>query len=369
MTASAARIQANRANCLKSTGPRTEAGKMASRRNGLKHGLTGDGVVLAEEDDGEVARRSEALEGELRPGGELGQILVRRLAVLSVRMDRCVEHESAAVAERVRHAGADFDERRAAEVDRLFESIAEEPAAAVRRLIASPEGIDRLTEGWAALRSELDRPGQGLWTAASVDRADRLMGRRLDDRSDSRLRDISRASWGDFSKLEAHEGAGLDDRARREWARDRLVETIDAELADLLNLKESLDLESFEQDRAEAGHRALFDPSKEADRARRYEAAAERGFYRALREFREAEDARAAAEPEAAPAGSLVPGGTCGPLASCCTGPAAPPSAAPRPPSGAVPMPYARVVSTDDAPRSIGSDPVGPRPGPPGTFR
>jgi hypothetical protein len=45
---SEARIQANRQNALRSTGPKTEAGKERSRQNGLKHGLTGSGVVVAE---------------------------------------------------------------------------------------------------------------------------------------------------------------------------------------------------------------------------------------------------------------------------------------------------------------------------------
>ena len=40
-------------------------------------------------------------------------------------------------------------------------------------------------------------------------------------------------------------------------------------------------------DPAEAGLRAMFDPSKEATLARKYEAAAERGFFRALKELRQ----------------------------------------------------------------------------------
>jgi len=40
-------IQANRRNALKSTGPRTKAGKHASRCNAVRHGLTAETVITA----------------------------------------------------------------------------------------------------------------------------------------------------------------------------------------------------------------------------------------------------------------------------------------------------------------------------------
>ena len=43
-------IEANRRNALKSTGPKTEAGKLASRRNAVRHGLTAETVIGALED-------------------------------------------------------------------------------------------------------------------------------------------------------------------------------------------------------------------------------------------------------------------------------------------------------------------------------
>ena len=43
-------IEANRRNTLKSTGPRTEAGKQASRRNAVRHGLMAETVITALED-------------------------------------------------------------------------------------------------------------------------------------------------------------------------------------------------------------------------------------------------------------------------------------------------------------------------------
>ena len=43
-------IEANRGNALRSTGPKTEAGKRRSRRNAVRHGLTAETVVVGLED-------------------------------------------------------------------------------------------------------------------------------------------------------------------------------------------------------------------------------------------------------------------------------------------------------------------------------
>jgi hypothetical protein len=174
MPASEAQIRANQLNSQRSTGPRTACGKENSRRNALKHGLTGAGVVLPNEDAAEVERRLAAFQDELKPSGEVGKALVRRAALMSVRMDRCLEQEAASLSERVRRAEAEF---------------------------VAPEGVD------------------------------------------------------------AEEAARL---------------------------------------RAEAGRRAMFDPSKEATLARKYESAAERGFFRALKELRLLEKQIKAVEPVAA---------------------------------------------------------------------
>ena len=184
MPASSAQIAANRKNAAKSKGPTTQAGKDASRANAYKHGLTAS-KVLPEREAAEVERRSAAFVDELDPSGEVGVALARHAARMSVRMERCAQHETAALTEHVRNALADF---------------------------APPEGV--------------------------VD---------------------------------------------------------PAEIARL---------------RAEAERRALFDASKEASLARKYEAQAERGFFRALKELRQHERAMKAAEADLVEEklGSILPG-------------------------------------------------------------
>lgn len=71
---------------------------------------------------------------------------------------------------------------------------------------------------------------------------------------------------------------------------------IDAEIAQLQDLRATFDDTETVRGRAQSVDRALFDPSSEAILARKYEAAAERAFYKALRQIKEADAAHDAAE-------------------------------------------------------------------------
>jgi hypothetical protein len=108
MSATEAQIRANQQNAAKSSGPKTAEGKAISRANSFKHGLTGEGVVLPNEDVAEVENIFAAYMEDFQPSTAAGLTLVRRAAVLSVRLDRCVSHETASLRTRIRQAEADF---------------------------------------------------------------------------------------------------------------------------------------------------------------------------------------------------------------------------------------------------------------------
>jgi hypothetical protein len=55
-------IEANRHNALKSTGPKTEAGKQRSRRNALRHGFTAETVIEPLENPKEYRAFEDAIE-------------------------------------------------------------------------------------------------------------------------------------------------------------------------------------------------------------------------------------------------------------------------------------------------------------------
>ena len=107
MPATEAQIAANRMNAERSCGPKTPEGKEASRGNALKHGLTAT-LLFPEIEGVEIQRRTLAFVEELDPSGEVGVVLARHAARMSVRMERCSEHEKAMLTERVRRALEEF---------------------------------------------------------------------------------------------------------------------------------------------------------------------------------------------------------------------------------------------------------------------
>jgi len=287
MDCSPARLTANRANALRSTGPRTVEGKERSRGNAYKHGMAGEGVVLPAEEGGQVERMVGELEAEFRPATDLDRGLIRRVAVLSTRAERCAARESAAISARVLTAEADFDEGRLAEAEGLMASLGDDPGPGVRQLRRTPEGVDLLIAAWLSLRADLTCEAEGRWGASHRQLAENLSGRRPGEVGLSRVEVLARAIRKDFTLLGPEEGGGLGEDRRSAWARERMIEWVDAEIAGLRAHRETLDLGLIDRLRGLAPGIALFDPSKAAQLARRYEAEAERGMYRALRELRQ----------------------------------------------------------------------------------
>ena len=86
-------LVANRANSLKSTGPRTVEGKAEVSRNSLKHGLLSKEVVMKGESKDEFEQFRESLLADLAPEGELECILSDRIAAAAWRLRRAVRIE------------------------------------------------------------------------------------------------------------------------------------------------------------------------------------------------------------------------------------------------------------------------------------
>jgi hypothetical protein len=89
-----AKINANRENAKKSTGPRTAAGKAASSRNGLKHGLCAAKHILPGEDSDDFQLLLDDLYTRFHPVGQSEEKLVKRIAADQWRLDRVLPMEA-----------------------------------------------------------------------------------------------------------------------------------------------------------------------------------------------------------------------------------------------------------------------------------
>ena len=125
MTCSPARLAANRANARISTGPRTPEGKERSRANALKHGLCA--TVVVAEDLELVQQQSSQWYYSLKPQNEYHSWLVDKIAIQSLRIDRCERQERRLRDRKSLQAELAWDEGRKLEVEVLAGKLAGRP--------------------------------------------------------------------------------------------------------------------------------------------------------------------------------------------------------------------------------------------------
>jgi hypothetical protein len=87
-------IEANRRNALKSTGPKTEAGKQVSRCNAVRHGLTAETVLSALEDAEDYKAFEAAITADYDAQSAVERELVLRLASILWRLRRATTIET-----------------------------------------------------------------------------------------------------------------------------------------------------------------------------------------------------------------------------------------------------------------------------------
>lgn len=144
-------------------------------------------------DSEEVERLARAFRVELRPEGEAGEVLVRRAAVLAVRMDRAAIQEAAATSARVRQAVEEFE---------------------------APEGVDpemaarlRVEAGQVALFDPSEEASQARQYEASAQRGffralDELRRLKREAKAEEAttvaqaVGEVSREALGSFSRIE-----------------------------------------------------------------------------------------------------------------------------------------------------------------------
>ncbi|MEO6809858.1 MAG: hypothetical protein ABI353_12160 [Isosphaeraceae bacterium] len=285
-------MAANKANAQKSTGPRTAQGKASSRRNAVKGGLTGDGIVMPEDLEAEVQAEITIFAARFQPTDDYEHRLIRQAAVGSVRFDRLQKAQDARLALHRTTATRTWDETRAAEVLELADLLMDDPAEATRRLQRTAEGCDYLWDAWDDLKTRLDDVGE--WDDDKLAFALRLLGwstlpNVLDNDPAAILAGVAlgvrddRSAFARFLELTPDQ---LDTHAPLfEDCQTRLTDIIVEEMDRLRTLADQLWDRYDAPDRAGASQRAWVDTSLEGQRLYRYDRDATRLIDRSLREL------------------------------------------------------------------------------------
>jgi hypothetical protein len=219
-------IEANRKNSLLSTGPRSESGKDASKRNALKHGLAGDGVVLTEEVDEEVRQCYEQWAKEFGPATPYQEFLVEQIALNSVRLRQCSGQEIFERSQLSLRAALCWDDDRKLLAEQLGQNLSRRPALIAKQLERTPQGCDWLRGRWESLRRILEKNGD--WSSAERSLALDLLGMPTELREDTSrlLGDLNAIVDQEVERLQARsEQLGpLDKREREKTINGRSVE-------------------------------------------------------------------------------------------------------------------------------------------------
>ena len=150
-----ARRAANQRNAQRSTGPKTESGKQAVRRNALKHGLAARTVAV---EDPEVHReRSLSFSLGERPDSAWVAWLADEVATITLRLDLVAAMDREARGLASVHAATTWDEDRRVEAEKLGARLEQDPGRVVAHLRQTPHGCEWLIARWTAVADRAAR--------------------------------------------------------------------------------------------------------------------------------------------------------------------------------------------------------------------
>jgi hypothetical protein len=332
MPISQAKIDANRRNSLRSTGPKTQSGRDKSRFNGLTHGLSAKVAVIPSENPQDYDERMTAVKATLAPRNAVEALIVEQLVQASWVHDRAVRVQTAQLSAQLEDAARKEQEAVIALGKRLFRDsrgpdvlygcdgfhhvgcrtsysgiIEDEndPDTIVRSLEATVPGCHWLLDRWRELRALLE-PGK-CWQSHHKFRGVRLLGKQPLSAVDYReVAEIFVGCWAIDparpsayaevkSELGPEEFRAYLKRVRGHWtdmmnagdsaeARRILVSIVERAIAQVM-VKLVLAQEQAKRDAQRTADSLSFDYTHEGELMRRYELGAHRKFGRSLNDY------------------------------------------------------------------------------------
>ncbi len=206
------------------TGPKTEAGKSRSRRNSLKHGLSGNGVILPSELSERIEHRKAACRLDYKPQGIVQEFLVDRIGTETVLLEHCEALKIVAMDWVALDAVETWDTDRKLDAAILFDKLKRKPEIVQKRLLQTTQGCDTLVQGWESIACSLRRIGLAtLEDPAYLNRIFDLMGLSEEQRTWDMVANLGTDNPLQFveaqiADLKRRQLDSLDDRDARDQA-------------------------------------------------------------------------------------------------------------------------------------------------------
>ncbi len=268
---SPAQIAANRANAQKSTGPKTPAGRDASKMNALKHGILSRETVVRgrciQEDELEFAALHQRLWEDLMPAGPLEEMLVDRIVTAHWRLRRALKAEAGEIALNVDDGNWERSHHDSAQVSQQW-AVLSDPVPAMRN---STLGNLIMETQLQAVRTSVQMTGE--LTSAAIHK---VILNGLPYTLTRELMDL-------HSRLQKNPN-GLDAMALRAYQKEHALAFLDEKLRSISWSKAQC---AERDEKQEASHQAaaVLPSSAVLDKILRYETKLERQLYQAINQL------------------------------------------------------------------------------------
>jgi hypothetical protein len=270
-TMSPEQIAANRANAQKSTGPKTPAGRAASRMSAVKHGILSREVIVRGLNYRESYQEFSALHlrfrQDLKPAGPAEEMLVDQIVTAHWRLRRALMAESGEIALSV--DGGNWQRSRGPNPQMLWmqwESLGDQ----IWRMEDSAFGNGILEMWLGEIREAVEREGE--LTAGAIQKLVQQFG----GKPNCLTRKLE-----EFREKMSANPEGLEAAALRERNKANALALLDRELGFLAWSKRRCEERDENEERASQAAAAL--PSMDVlERILRYETKLERQLYRAM---------------------------------------------------------------------------------------
>src|SRR5262249_29294187 len=156
----------------RSKGPKTDAGKSASSRNSLKHGMTAKKLSLANEDPDALTERTRDWVDHFQPASPDAEYLLDECVRATIQADRYHRAHDSAVAGQMLKVEAAWEKERRARVAGLKKRLVDDPVAAHRELGSFSHGCAWMAARLGHYRQVLEE--RGYWIDLEIDEVVRL---------------------------------------------------------------------------------------------------------------------------------------------------------------------------------------------------